>query len=190
MNAVNKGACQCHHRLSEVGRRSVCRVQPRLAEDGDLNPIASWASKLPGKLARIAAALTLYDHPQAVEVNDAYMANAISMAPYFIAHARFCLDLMGANRESRLTPARDVLDWLRKRPNLAEPFTVRDAHRALLGRTWVAEGGSEAVRAAADHLEDLGWIALIPPSDTAGRPGRKPPPKYEVHPLIASGSPR
>jgi Protein of unknown function (DUF3987) len=135
------------------------QLQPRLAENGDLRPIASWASKLPGKLARIAAALAVYDHPQAVDVGGAYLANAIAMAPYFITHARVCLGLMDANRESRLALARDL---------------IRDAHRALHGRSWAAEGGSEAVRAAADHLEDFGWIALAlaPPPDTAGRLAR------------------
>jgi hypothetical protein len=39
------------------------QMQERLRRGGDLHPMASWASKLPGKLARIAALITLYEDP-------------------------------------------------------------------------------------------------------------------------------
>ncbi|MFJ7019668.1 YfjI family protein [Streptomyces sp. NPDC101117] len=159
-------------------------LEPRMGHLGDLRPIMSWASKLPAKLARIAAALTLYDNSDATEVTGPYMAAAVSMAPYFIAHARLCLDLMGANREAQLTPGRDVLAWLRARDKPAEPFSLRDAQRGVQ-KKWALEGGADAIRAAVDHLEDLGWVARQP-ADPAreGKPGRKPSPKYDVHPWI------
>lgn len=159
-------------------------LEPRMAPLGDLRPIMSWASKLPGKLARIAAALTLYDNSDATEVTGDYIAAAIAMAPYFIQHARLCLDLMGANREAQLTPARDVLAWLRGREKPAEPFTVRDIQRGVQ-RKWALDGGSEAIRGAVEHLADLGWVMRQEPDPTKeGKPGRKPSPKYDVHPWI------
>nr|WSX52207.1 DUF3987 domain-containing protein [Streptomyces sp. NBC_00974] len=159
-------------------------LEPRMAPLGDLRPIASWASKLPGKLARIATALTLYDKTDATQVSADYMAAAVSMAPYFIRHARLCLDLMGANREAQLTPARDVLAWLRARDKSTEPVTARDVQRGVQ-RKWAIDGGSDAIRGAIEHLADLGWVRQQEPApDPGGRAGRPPSPKYDVHPWI------
>ncbi|GAA0657217.1 hypothetical protein GCM10009535_40300 [Streptomyces thermocarboxydovorans] len=160
-------------------------LEPRMAPNGDLRPLMSWASKLPGKLARIAAALTLYDNPTATEVTGDYMAAAVSMAPYFITHAQLCLDLMGANRDSRLVPARDVLDWLRTRDKPGEPFTLRDVHRGVR-RKWVEDGGRDAVSAALAVLEERGWIAALPAEQPPARGGRPPSPKYLPHPQITN----
>ncbi|GAA3037086.1 YfjI family protein [Streptomyces glomeratus] len=158
-------------------------LEPRMGNLGDLRPIMSWASKLPAKLARIAAALTLYDNSDATEVTGPYIAAAISMAPYFIAHARLCLDLMGANRDAQLTPGRDVLAWLRAREKPAEPFSLRDVQRGVQ-KKWALDGGADAIHAAVNHLEDLGWVARKPDPDREGKTGRKPSPKYDVHPWI------
>ncbi|MFE3522227.1 YfjI family protein [Streptomyces sp. NPDC059161] len=158
-------------------------LEPRMAPLGDLRPIMSWASKLPAKLARIAAALALYDNSDATEVTGPYIAAAISLAPYFVTHARLCLDLMGANRDAQLTPGRDVLAWLRGRDSPAEPFSLRDVQRGVQ-KKWALDGGAEAVHAAVNHLEDLGWVARKPEPDRDGKTGRKPSPKYDVHPWI------
>ncbi|MCX5212996.1 YfjI family protein [Kitasatospora sp. NBC_00240] len=160
------------------------QMQPRLRNGGDLHSIASWASKLAGKLVRIAGALTLYDNAHARTITADYVGRALDLAPYFVAHARICLDLMGANRDAKLIPARDVLDWLR-REKRKEPCSVRNAHRALHGRSWVDEGGADAVHAAMERLEEFGWLALIPPPERPpGTRGRKPSPEYDVHPWV------
>lgn len=158
-------------------------LEPRMGNLGDLRQIMSWASKLPAKLARIAAALTLYDNSDATEVTGPYMAAAISLAPYFITHARLCLDLMGANRDAQLTPGRDVLAWLRGREKPEEPFSLRDVQRGVQ-KKWALDGGAEAIKAAVEHLEQLGWVAWRPEPEREGKPGRKPSPKFSVHPWI------
>ncbi|MFK0178575.1 YfjI family protein [Streptomyces xanthochromogenes] len=169
---------------NEVMYRFEEHLEPRMAPLGDLRPIASWASKLPGKLARVAAALTLYDKTDATEVSADYVTAAVGMAPYFIRHARLCLDLMGANREAQLTPARDVLAWLRARDKPDEPVTVRDVQRGVQ-RKWAIDGGSEAIRGAIEHLADLGWVRRQESApDHSARGGRPPSPKYDVHPWI------
>lgn len=161
-------------------------IEPRMAPLGDLHGIMSWASKLPGKLARIATALTLYDNSDATQVTGEYMTAAVSLAPYFIRHARVCLDLMGANREAQLTPARDVLEWLRGRNEPGTPFTIRDVQRGVQ-RKWALDGGADAVRGAVAHLADLGWVEPQEPDPAReGKPGRKPSPRYDVHPWIAN----
>ncbi len=116
------------------------------------------------------------------------MRDVLSMAPYFISHARAVFDLMGADAEGRLTPVRDLLAWLRGREDRAAPFSARDAWQALKGRRW-AKDGMEAMTAALNELEDLGWTDLIPPPEVPGKRGRKPSPRYAVHPYVASPEP-
>ncbi|MFF7192648.1 YfjI family protein [Streptomyces sp. NPDC008079] len=164
------------------------QMQDRLRRGGDLHQMASWASKLPGKLARIAALITLYEDPAAKYVTAERLADALAMAPYFITHARLCLDLMGANRDAKLMPARDVLDWLcrRKEDKRQESFTVRDAQRGVDGNAWGPDGvTSEAVQDAIHVLADRGWVVALPtPPRLDGQRGRAPSPRYLAHPLV------
>ena len=163
-------------------------LQERLRRGGDLHQMASWASKLPGKIARVAALLALYADPKATQVTSEQFRNAAAMAPYFITHARLCLDLMGANREGQLTPARDVLEWLRRRKpdQIEQPFSVRDAQRGVDGCAWGPDGvTSETVQDAIRVLVDRGWAVPLPEEARPdGQRGRRPSPRYDPHPLI------
>jgi len=148
--------------------------------------MASWASKLPGKIARVAGMLALYEDTQAHHITADQFHSAVGLAPYFIQHARLCLDLMGANREGQLTPARDILEWLRRRKpdQIRQPFSVRDAQRGVDGNAWGPDGvTSETVHDAITVLVDRGWAQPMPEEVREGR-GRRPSPKYMPHPLI------
>ncbi|GLP71071.1 hypothetical protein TUSST3_76910 [Streptomyces sp. TUS-ST3] len=161
-------------------------LQERLRRGGDLHQMASWASKLPGKVARVAGMLALYEDVHAHHITVEQFQAAVGLAPYFIQHARLCLDLMGANREGQLTPARDVLEWLRRRKpeQIRLPFSVRDAQRGVDGNAWGPDGvTSETVHDAIRVLVDRGWAQPMPEEEREGR-GRKPSPKYMPHPLI------
>ncbi|RLL68160.1 YfjI family protein [Streptomyces sp. Z26] len=163
-------------------------LQPRLRRGGDLHQMASWGSKLPGKIARVAGLLALYEDSTTQSITAEQFAAAVALAPYFIQHARLCLDLMGANRDGQLAPARDVLEWLRRRKTeqAGQPFSVRDAQRGVDGNAWGPEGvTSETVTAAIDVLVDRGWAAPVPEEPRAeGQRGRRPSPRYMPHPLI------
>ncbi|MFI1937711.1 DUF3987 domain-containing protein [Streptomyces purpureus] len=149
---------------------------------GDLYEIADWAGKLRGQLIRVAACLTLYEDPGAREISHARITDVLAMAPYFIAHARAVFDLMGKNREGAIKPLREVVAWLRGRSEPSAVFSARDAWQALKGREWATE--MDVMNDVLLQLEEYGWIALVPPPDTTGRRGRKPSPKFEVHPWI------
>ncbi|MDW8807422.1 YfjI family protein [Streptomyces scabiei] len=172
--------------LSPAARQEFAEFYNRFAHrrkvGGDLHELADWAGKLRGQLIRIAACLTLYEDPHAREISRARLLDALAMAPYFIAHARAVFDLMGADSNGRLTPQRDVLDWLRGRQAPAAPFTARDAWQALKGRRWAHD--MDAMNEALHELQDLGWIDLVPVAETPGKRGRKPSPKYDVHPWV------
>jgi hypothetical protein len=154
---------------------------------GDLHEVADWAGKFRGQLIRIAACLTVYENPEATTITRARMASVLAMAPYFIAHAKAVFDLMGADGEGRLGPLRDVLTWLRGRPDPATPFTARQAWQALKGRKWAQD--MEAMAAVLGELEDHGWISFVPPPDRPGVRGRKPSPTFEVHPQVHTPPP-
>ena len=153
---------------------------------GDLYDIADWAGKLRGQLVRIAACLTLYDNPEARTIGRARIADAIGMAPYLIRHAKAVFDLMGKDAEGKRRPLREIVVWLGGRDKPCAPFSQNQVWQALKGRTWAET--ADDVKAALDELEDDGWIALVPAEDAPGKRGRKPSPRYEVHPWIADAS--
>lgn len=150
---------------------------------GDLHDVADWAGKFRGQLVRIAACLTVYENPEAQHITEDRMAAVLAMAPYFIAHAKAVFDLMGADSDGRRGPLRDVLTWLRGRTDPSAEFSARDAWQALKGRRWASE--MDDMVSVLGELEDAGWIAFqTPPERPAGARGRKPSPKFDVHPWI------
>lgn len=172
-------------RLADDARREFGAFYDKFAQrrkpGGDLHDIADWAGKLRGQLVRIAACLTLFDDAHAHEISLTRIRAAISMAPYFIAHARAVFDLMGKNREGAMKPLRDLLAWLQARENPAADFSARDAWQALKGREWAED--MDAMNDVLKEMERHGWIAYRPAPDS-GKPGRKPSPRFDVHPWI------
>ncbi len=108
------------------------------------------------------------------------------MAPYFIRHAKSTFDLMGKDAEGKRRPLREIVAWLGSRKTPCAPFSQNEAWQALKGRTWAES--AEDMKAALNELEDDGWIASLPTEDEPGKRGRKPSPRYEVHPWIANAS--
>lgn len=151
-------------------------LEPHLSpEVGNLAHIADWANKLPGQLVRIAALFTLFDNPNAAEIAENEMREAIDLAPYFTNHAVAAFDLM-SGRRSPLEPARAILAWTRRK-GLTE-FSVRQAWRDLSGQAWAT--ATEDVREALADLEDLGWICLR--TDDQPRRRGRPTEIYDVNP--------
>jgi hypothetical protein len=81
--------------------------------------------------------------------------------------------------DPNLAGARRVLDWIQKE-TVAE-FSARDAFNAVRGTLRTME----EVRPALDLLEAHGHIVELP-SARQGR-GRKPSPRYRVHPRLLRG---
>ena len=107
-------------------------VEPRLGEEGDLYPIADWASKLVGLVARFAAVLHAADHwtdPRAMplEVPLATWLRAEHLGAYALAHARSAFDNMGILEED--ATALRLWRWIGR--TQAGGFSARDARRVL-----------------------------------------------------------
>ncbi|WP_338072643.1 YfjI family protein [Halopolyspora algeriensis] len=158
------------------------QIEPRLhPERGDLANIADWAVKLPGQLVRVAALFTLFDHPDATDVDEVAMCEALELAPYLVGHASAAFDSM-TGRRSPLEPARAVLRWIQQKR--LDKFTVRTAWRELSGQAWV--GGTDDIREAIADLEEHGWVQPEPQPDKPKR-GRPSEP-YLVNPAAHSGN--
>ncbi|MEU1875756.1 YfjI family protein [Streptosporangium sp. NPDC020072] len=160
--------------FAEQRRHTEPRLRP---ETGDLGHIADWAAKFDGAVARLAGLLHLATH-----IDDGWrrpidgptMAAAMELGEYFTTHALAAFDAMGTDPDQEA--ARTVHEWLtRTRP---ERFTVREAFTTLPRSRFRKVGDLEP---ALDLLEQLGWIQREPEPPRTG-PGRRPSPRYAVHP--------
>lgn len=155
-------------------------LEPRHKAHGDLAAVEGWAKKLPGQVLRIAAVLALYEEPTTLIVSGEVMDDAIALVPYLIQHARLVADLMSEERQSKLGPARAVLDWLR-RVDQRGRFAAKDVEKAVRGQKWCT--AMEDVDAALGALEHAGWVRRIePPVREEGARGRPPKARFVAHP--------
>ena len=154
-------------------------VEPRLAPDGDLDPLVDWASKLVGAVARIAALLHLASLDLPLPHNPPPITQdpvdaAVILADYLIAHAHAAYAAMGADPTIAHLPV--LLAWLRR--SGLQMFSRRDAQRAVGPR----------LRSAADldvalaELERHGYIRSKCVDRAAF--GRPRGPAYDVHPSL------
>jgi hypothetical protein len=163
----------------EVIKQHADAHEPRLhPETGDLAPIADWAGKYIGAIARIAGLLHLAGHmrdgyttPIALDTINA----AAQLGHYFLNHALAVFDLMGTDPD--IDNARHILAWITR--TAAASFTRRDVFAALR---------SNRFRKATDLDPALELLTahgyLRQQLDARPRPagGRPPSPAYEVHP--------
>jgi hypothetical protein len=154
-------------------------LEPQLAPDGALGPLADWGSKLAGAVVRIAGLLHLaanlktgYRTPITAETVGA----ADLIGDYFRAHAVAVHALMGAGTAAG--DARVLLNWLHATD--ISTFTKRDAHRAHQSRFVRAA----QLEPALELLESHGWIRRRPDDASPGHGGRPSSPVYDVHPEL------
>lgn len=159
-------------------------VEQRRVPGGDLHDLAEWAGKLPGQIIRIAACLTLFTNHAAMEIEANTMADAVAMAPYLVAHARRAMADMDATTQGGHRPLLDILGWLKLHVKQGATVTVRQVWQGLKGRSWASD--VETMKNAMAELEELGWIAEVPAEHVPGKRGRKPSPKFELHPWVHS----
>lgn len=147
--------------------------EPRLAEGGDLRPIADWAARHPGRIARIAGLLHLATQEAVEPISEATMRDALRIGDYLLAHG---LAVLTGPDDSM----RRALKWLVSR----ETVSVRDLQRGPMG----GRGKVDEAMALAERLVQYGALRSIP-IDHKG-PGRPPSPSYEVNPNLADKTDR
>jgi replicative DNA helicase len=146
-------------------------LEPRLAESGDLAPIADWASKLAGAVARVAGLLHIATHggPGHRAITADTMTAAVVIGRYLLAHARKVLGQMGAS-DPVLVDAKAMLSHLRQRKVTA--ISRRDLHQALRKGYEGRFRRAEDLDAPLSMLVERGWVRLREQrdGDNKGRP--------------------
>ena len=124
------------------------------AIEGPLRPIAPFASKMAEHAGRLAAVLTVYADPGAVEVGAEAMASGIELVKHY---ADELLRLQDAGRHSPdLVLAARLLAWWQERPD-------RRCHLAgIYQRGLNAISDAATARRIVAILEDHGWVNRLP----------------------------
>lgn len=164
-DALDPPALILHHdaRAAWISFYNQCEtaVQP----NGPLSRIRAFAGKLGEHAGRIAAVLTVYNDPDAMEIPLAAMQCGIRLATHYANEMLRLAD--GSTIPTELRAAQKLLTWWQ---SLANPI----AHLAMiyqLGPTDVRN--AKAARAATDVLEDHGWIERLEPGTVIDGKGRK-----------------
>jgi len=145
--------------------------EPRLREDGDLRPIASWMARDAGRAIRVTALLHLAAATPGDRINAEALRAGVAIADWSLAHALAVL----TGPDADLTRA---LEWLSRqtRPTV----TVRELHRGLYQNG--ATGTADDARRLADRLEAHGALRAQSNAPAGPGAGRPPSPSFAVHP--------
>jgi hypothetical protein len=158
-------------------------IEQELREGGELRPIADWATKLAGAVARLATILHYAEHsfePNSIsEIPAMAVSRAIKIGRYLIPHARAAYAEMGADIE--IEKARHLLRWIRREKSAGDStFTKRDAHRANAATfKKVTE-----LEPALNLLEAHGYIRAVARDGETSRAGRKSSQVFEINPAV------
>jgi hypothetical protein len=137
-----------------------------IAPNGGLASIRPFAAKLAEHAGRLAAVLTLYDNPDAMEIPLVAMQSAVTLARYY------------ANEMLRLSGGAAVSNELRTAQRLLTWWQGQAA--AVLHLAAIYQGGpselreAKAARAAVAILAESGWIERLPPNTLVeGKPRKE-----------------
>lgn len=137
-----------------------------IAPEGGLSSIRAFGAKLAEHAGRLAAVLTLFGDPDAMEVPLVAMQSATTLAIYY---ANEMLRLNGGATVSReLRTAQRLLKWWQVQPN---PIL----HLATIYQFGPSElREAKAARVAVSILAESGWIERLPPNTVVdGRPRKE-----------------
>jgi replicative DNA helicase len=152
-------------------------LEPQLAPDGALRPIADWVAKLGGGVARLAGLLHMAGAERDNEqIGAATMKNAIILGRYLLEHARATFGAMSEN--PAVKDAQAVLVWLARKE--IATFSQRDICRDNRSRFEHPDACLPALTTLLEH----NWIRDVPRDPK--RNGRPPKSMYEAHPEIGS----
>jgi Protein of unknown function (DUF3987) len=163
------------------------RLEPQLAEFGELGDMGDWGGKLAGTVLRIAGILHLADHagqpgPWQTPIPASTVERAVQIAEYLVPHARAAFEQMGADPVT--AGARHVLHWLTDRWEPGRPVSTRDIHQGVKGRYPKVADLAPFVAVLVEHGHLRARPETPRPADDAGRrrPGRPASPTYDVNP--------
>jgi hypothetical protein len=164
------------------------RVEREMCDGERLAGIREWASKQPGRVARLAGVLHLIETVSGNSVNSVNSPFAIpppartvdaacQLGEYFEVHALAAYDVMGTLPQ--VEGARRVLAWIKR--TLPVSFSERDAARGLgvgQGRFFST---MDELTPCLRLLVEYGYLRRASSPLRSG-PGQRPSPSFDVHP--------
>jgi replicative DNA helicase len=157
-------------------------VEPTLAGDGELAPLADWGAKYVGAVARIAGIIHLGEQGPEVGPRAAVTAQTIVAAhqvgEYFKACAINAFTEMGADHVTA-----DAVYLLGRIIRLGgDEVSERDMHVATQSRFKAKADLMPALNRLVDH----GYLAPVPAAKPTG--GRPASPRYKIHPYATKAT--
>jgi replicative DNA helicase len=154
-------------------------LEGELRAGASLSSVAEWAMKLRSSVLRLAALLHTADGATG-DISVATMRRSLAVASYWTDHALRVHTTWGAEADSVMRRARQIIEWATKAGEEREAFTVREAYIECRNRdnTVKVDAAVESI----ERLIDLGWVRAE--GDLATGRGRKSP-TVTLHPQAA-----
>ena len=168
----------------DVLRQFERELEPRMDPlGGDLSPIADWAGKLAGGVARVAGLLHVARGAELLrdlEIGEGVMTDAVILGEHFLDEAQTAFAVMG--EPEPVTDGLLVLGYLdRVVRRVGRTVSRRDLHQKARGRDVFRAGNR--FDAALEALVEHDYLRVDPGERPQGRVGRPPGPFYVVNPL-------
>lgn len=156
-------------------------IEIRLREGQDLYSMRAWASKLTGRIARIAAVLHCYAYPDSAsdgnQIDPEVLDYAIQLSEYLISHAKATYQILNLSADVKI--ARKILRTLEKYVESTGAGQISKGE--LWGRIKNSDKSIQTVSSITEALEILIDHNYIRKVDAERRPGR-PAEIYELNP--------
>lgn len=140
------------------------KIERMLRPSGELAGLASWGSKLPGAVARLAGLLACAREPMATPraIDGETVVVAIQIGEYLIPHALRAFGAVGGS--SAVADAKAILAWLAEEKLMTT--TRREVHQSLRSRF----GEVARVDAPLKLLVEHGFLQPVATERRRGRP--------------------
>jgi len=150
-------------------------VEARCKPDADLAPLAGFASKMPGMVARIALAFHVLEDPTRETMGLPTMKAACAWAQFLFAHA--CAVRGDAAEGETVSQSRRLLAAIRR--HRLQNTTARDLFRLVHGESVPT---ADACAALIGELVQQGYLRELPATAARSQGGRSASPGYAVNP--------
>lgn len=182
LRQLNEIVLTMDDQTTERFKRYCESIEVRLRDGQDLYSMRAWASKLTGRVARMAAVLHCYAYPDTVpdrpRIDADIMDFAIGLSEYLIVHAKATYQILNLTADVKI--ARKILRTLEKYTASEEVLQISKGD--LWGRIKNSDKSIQTVSSIAgalDILIDHNYIRQV--VDTERKPGR-PAEIYELNP--------
>lgn len=158
-------------------------------QSGESESMIGWLSKLQGNLIRLAAIISLFENPKAIEVDSKILQKCFDLAPVLIEHAQSILNPSDQHSpafavlQKAISIKSDLSDEQKFEIQRIEGFegfegvnpencrSLRNLHQQLKDqKQFAGKGGAGKVRGAIHGLCEKNWFRSLEMPSSAGRP--------------------